>query len=220
LLRHYWTAACQDCSLKSQCTTGPERRITRWEHEHLLEAVQQRLVADPNARRQRRETVEHPFGTLKARMGATHFLTKTIPKVASAAAAGPKLENSPSEPASRCRHPGGSRRRSGEPRPPSSVDRKALAGRIKAEARGGRKLAFRCVKVWSRGKLGRPLRTHRLGDPVEEAAVGAAEDAITRTVVEPGKVRQQFERAIAPRAETVRIVARQRRGLLGFGQRN
>ena len=65
-----------------QCTTGPERRITRWEHEHLLEAVQQRLDSNPQAMRQRRETVEHPFGTMKARMGATHFLTKTLPKVA------------------------------------------------------------------------------------------------------------------------------------------
>jgi Transposase DDE domain len=82
MLRRYWTTACQDCSLKSQCTTGPERRITRWEHEHLLEAVQQRLDANPQAMRQRRETVEHPFGTMKARMGATHFLTKTLPKVA------------------------------------------------------------------------------------------------------------------------------------------
>jgi hypothetical protein len=80
--RRYSTTACQDCSLKSQCTTGPERRITRWEHEHLLDAVQQRLDANPEAMRQRRETVEHPFGTMKARMGATHFLTKTLPKVA------------------------------------------------------------------------------------------------------------------------------------------
>jgi hypothetical protein len=82
MLRRYWTAACQNCGLKSQCTTGSERRVTRWEHEHLLEAVQQRLDANPKAMRQRRETVEHPFGTLKARMGATHFLTKTLPKVA------------------------------------------------------------------------------------------------------------------------------------------
>src|SRR4051794_37174585 len=81
-LRRYWTTACQDCALKSQCTTGPERRVTRWEHEHLLEAVQQRLDANPQAMRLRRETVEHPFGTMKARMGATHFLTKTLPKVA------------------------------------------------------------------------------------------------------------------------------------------
>ena len=82
VLRRYWTTACSKCSLKSQCTTGPERRITRWEHEHLLDAVQQRLDANPRAMRQRRETVEHPFGTIKARMGATHFLTKTLPKVA------------------------------------------------------------------------------------------------------------------------------------------
>src|SRR5262249_7408580 len=82
VLRRYWTTACQDCSLKPQCTTGPERRITRWEHEYLVEAVQQRLDANPHAMRQRRETVEHPFGTMKARMGATHFLTKTLPKVA------------------------------------------------------------------------------------------------------------------------------------------
>jgi transposase len=82
MLRRYWTTASQNCALKSQCTTGPERRITRWEHEHLLEAVQRRLDANPEAMRQRRETVEHPFGTMKARMGATHFLTKTLPKVA------------------------------------------------------------------------------------------------------------------------------------------
>ena len=80
-LRRYWTNACQNCSLKSQCTTGPERRITRWEHEHLIDAVQQRLDVNPLAMRLRRETVEHPFGTMKARMGATHFLTKTLPKV-------------------------------------------------------------------------------------------------------------------------------------------
>jgi len=67
---------------QSQYRTGPERRITRWEREHLLEAMQQRLDANPEAMRQRRDTVEHPFGTMKARMGATHFLTKTLPKVA------------------------------------------------------------------------------------------------------------------------------------------
>jgi transposase len=81
-LRRYWTTACPCCPLKSQCTTGPERRITRWEHEHLLETVQQRLDENPQAMRQRRETVEHPFGTLKMRMGATHFLMKRLPKVA------------------------------------------------------------------------------------------------------------------------------------------
>ena len=81
-LRRYWTTACPHCPLKARCTTGPERRITRWEHEHLLEAVQERLDANPQAMRVRRETVEHPFGTLKMRMGATHFLMKRLPKVA------------------------------------------------------------------------------------------------------------------------------------------
>ena len=64
------------------CTTGKERRITRWEHEHILEAVQRRIDEHPEKMRQRRETVEHPFGTIKAQMGATHFLMKT-PRVAS-----------------------------------------------------------------------------------------------------------------------------------------
>ncbi|HMF87369.1 MAG TPA: IS1182 family transposase [Gemmatimonadaceae bacterium] len=81
-LRRYWTTACPRCPLKPQCTKGPERRIARWEHEHVLEAVQQRLDENPQAMRQRRETVEHPFGTLKMRMGATHFLMKRLPKVA------------------------------------------------------------------------------------------------------------------------------------------
>jgi transposase len=82
-LRRYWTNVCSDCALKPCCTSGKERRITRWEHEHVLEAVQQRLDRNPQAMRQRRETVEHPFGTLKMRMGATHFLMKRLPKVAS-----------------------------------------------------------------------------------------------------------------------------------------
>src|SRR5881396_2018761 len=83
VLRRYWTNACQSCAIKHSCTTAKERRITRWEHEHILEAVQRRLDQDPQAMRRRRETVEHPFGTLKMRMGATHFLIKTLPKVAS-----------------------------------------------------------------------------------------------------------------------------------------
>ena len=83
VLRRYWTNVCQSCAIKPTCTTGKERRITRWEHEHILEAVQRRLDEHPEKMRQRRETVEHPFGTIKARMGATHFLMKTLPRVAS-----------------------------------------------------------------------------------------------------------------------------------------
>jgi hypothetical protein len=81
-LHRYWTDACQTCPIKARWTTGRERRIKRWEHEEVVEVVQERLDKNPNAMRTRRETVEHPFGTLKMRMGATHFLTKTLPKVA------------------------------------------------------------------------------------------------------------------------------------------
>jgi transposase len=81
--RRYWSNACHDCAIKPACTTGKERRITRWEHEHILEAVQRRLDEHPEKMRQRRETVEHPFGTIKARMGATHFLMKSLPRIAS-----------------------------------------------------------------------------------------------------------------------------------------
>jgi hypothetical protein len=80
-LRRYWTNACQDCAIKHQCTTGKERRITRWEHEHVLEAVEQRLDEHPEKMRQRRETVEHPFGTIKYWMGSTHFQMKTLKRV-------------------------------------------------------------------------------------------------------------------------------------------
>ncbi len=83
VLRRYWTNACQNCAIKKSCTTSKERRIRRWEHEPVLEAVQRRLDEHPEKMRQRRETVEHPFGTIKARMGATHFLMKTLPRVAS-----------------------------------------------------------------------------------------------------------------------------------------
>ena len=80
-LRRYWTNACQDCAIKDRCTTGKERRVTRWEHEAVLEVVQRRLDENPGAMRQRRETVEHPFGTIKMRMGATHFLMKRLKNV-------------------------------------------------------------------------------------------------------------------------------------------
>ena len=81
-LRRYWTTKCTDCRLKSLCTPAKERRVTRWEHEAVLEKVQARLDHNPDAMRVRRSTVEHPFGTIKCWMGATHFLCKTLPKVA------------------------------------------------------------------------------------------------------------------------------------------
>ena len=80
-LRRYWTNICQDCAIKHLCTTGKERRIARWEHEHVLEAVERRLDENPDKMRIRRQTVEHPFGTLKAWMGYTHFQMKTLKNV-------------------------------------------------------------------------------------------------------------------------------------------
>jgi transposase len=81
LIHRYWSSNCQSCSQKSQCTTGKERRVTRWEHEAILEAMQERLDCDPEIMRVRRQTAEHPFGTLKAWMGSTHFLTRTLSRV-------------------------------------------------------------------------------------------------------------------------------------------
>lgn len=80
-LHRYWSSNCQTCELKAQCTPSPQRRIRRWEHESVLENMQQRLDQAPEMMRIRKQTVEHPFGTLKAWMGATHFLTRTLPRV-------------------------------------------------------------------------------------------------------------------------------------------
>ena len=80
-LHSYWSSACQVCALHDQCTTGKERRVKRWEHEAVLEAMQARLDNAPEMMRIRRQTVEHPFGTIKSWMGATHFLTKTLHRV-------------------------------------------------------------------------------------------------------------------------------------------
>lgn len=80
-LRRYETKQCRTCALKSRCTQSTHRVVTRWEHEEVLEAVQRRLDENPQAMRQRRETVEHPFGTIKMWMGATHFLMKRLKNV-------------------------------------------------------------------------------------------------------------------------------------------
>jgi transposase len=80
-LRRYWTTGCQACTIKSRCTTGKERRISRWEHEDILEIVQARLDRSPDKMRLRRQTVEHPFGTIKSWMGSTHFQMKTLKNV-------------------------------------------------------------------------------------------------------------------------------------------
>jgi len=80
-LHSYWYNRCGDCAIKALCTTGKERRIKRWEHEDVLDAMQQRLDRTPDAMRIRRQTVEHPFGSIKAWMGATHFLTRGLKRV-------------------------------------------------------------------------------------------------------------------------------------------
>ena len=81
MIHLYWSSACPKCPLKNRCTPSDYRRIRRWEHEEVLEAMQRQLDRMPEALKLRRSTVEHPFATIKAWMGATHFLTKTLPKV-------------------------------------------------------------------------------------------------------------------------------------------
>jgi hypothetical protein len=80
-MRRYFSSACSRCTIKSNCTTAQYRRIDRWEHEAVVDAVQARLDREPERMRARRETVEHPFGTIKSWMGSSHFLTRGIPGV-------------------------------------------------------------------------------------------------------------------------------------------
>ena len=80
-LHKYWSSACPRCPMRTRCTTSSYRRITRWEHEHVLETMQMLLHARPQAAVARRQTVEHVFGTLKSWLGTTPLLTKTLPKV-------------------------------------------------------------------------------------------------------------------------------------------
>ena len=72
-LHRYWSSNCQACHLKSQCTSGVQRRVTRWEHEEVLEEAEKRLAQNLGSMQIRSQTVEHPFGALKHWMGATHL---------------------------------------------------------------------------------------------------------------------------------------------------
>jgi len=81
VVRRYWASVCQACPLKTRCTTGKERRITRWQHEHLVDEMHDRMSHDPALMGLRRSTVEHPFGTIKAWMGATHFRMRRLGNV-------------------------------------------------------------------------------------------------------------------------------------------
>jgi hypothetical protein len=82
VMHRYWSSVCGACALKTHCTSSPQRRIARWEHEEVLERAQERLDQRPDAMIVRRSTVEHPFASIKAWMGATHFRMKTLKHVA------------------------------------------------------------------------------------------------------------------------------------------
>ncbi|MGP9791826.1 IS1182 family transposase [Roseinatronobacter sp. NSM] len=77
-MRRYWTNACKTCEIKKRCTTGYERRVSRWEHEHLVEASNARRRSPAAPMSVRRSTVEHPFGTIKSWTGPCHFLTRRL----------------------------------------------------------------------------------------------------------------------------------------------
>jgi hypothetical protein len=77
----YWSSNCGRCQLKSKCTTGKERRVTRWEHGKVLEVHEKRMDQHPTMMQLRKQTVEHPFGTIKSWMGMHHFKTKTVKRV-------------------------------------------------------------------------------------------------------------------------------------------
>lgn len=81
-MHRYWSSNCQTCHLKSQCTPKKQRRVSRWEHEAILDAAQERLDHDPDKLRLRKQIVEHPFETIKTWMGASHFQMKTLKHVA------------------------------------------------------------------------------------------------------------------------------------------
>ena len=80
-LHRYWSSNCQICHLKEKCTPSKQRRVTRWEHEAVLDRVERRLASEPDKMRIRSQTVEHPFGTIKHWMGATHFQMKRLEHV-------------------------------------------------------------------------------------------------------------------------------------------
>jgi len=81
-LRYYRASGCKSCALRKQCTRNKANRtITREEHEHLMEAMAQRLKAQPEKIKLRKQLAEHPFGTLKRWFGYTHFLLKGLVKV-------------------------------------------------------------------------------------------------------------------------------------------
>jgi transposase len=81
-IRYYATGACRDCPLRRQCTRNKGgRRITRWVDEHLLEAMEARVRAEPDKVGLRKLLAEHPFGTIKHAMNQGYFLLRGLEKV-------------------------------------------------------------------------------------------------------------------------------------------
>ena len=74
-------SVCRNCPIRSKCTTAEQRRLRRWEHEGLLDVMEEKLRNTPDAMAIRACTVEHPFGTIKAWMGSTHFLMRRLKNV-------------------------------------------------------------------------------------------------------------------------------------------
>jgi transposase len=81
MMHRYWSSHCPQCAIKDQCTPSKYRRVSRWEHQVVLDDMQERLDHAPDSMRIRRQTAEHPFGTIKLWMGSAHFLTKTLDRV-------------------------------------------------------------------------------------------------------------------------------------------
>jgi IS5 family transposase len=73
--------ACDDCKIRSQCTGGKFRTVSRLENEAVLDRMQARLAKRPDVLDRRRETVEHPFGTIKQWMHQGAFLMRGLEKV-------------------------------------------------------------------------------------------------------------------------------------------
>ena len=81
-IRYYATRACKPCVLKAKCTRSKKRRrLTRWIDEHLLEEMEERLRGRPEIMKQRKELVEHPFGTMRRCWDQSYFLMRRLEKV-------------------------------------------------------------------------------------------------------------------------------------------
>jgi transposase len=81
-LRYYRASGCARCVLKPPCPRNQgHRTITREENEPLMEAMAQRMKAQPEKFKLRKQWAEHPFGTIKRFFGYTYFLMKGLTKV-------------------------------------------------------------------------------------------------------------------------------------------